>query len=149
MGCYGIGVDRIVAAAVEAGHDDDGITWPTSIAPYDVAIVALRLDRDEDVAADAETLYGELRAAGLEVLFDDRIESPGVKFKDADLIGLPLRLTVSERNHRQDAVELRRRDSGETELAPRGEVVERVQALRREALADLAATAARANEGRS
>ena len=149
MGCYGIGVDRIVAAAVEAGHDDDGIMWPTSIAPYDVAIVALRLDRDEDVAADAEALYGELRAAGLEVLFDDRIESPGVKFKDADLIGLPLRLTVSERNHRQDAVELRRRDSGETELAPRGEVIERVQALRREALAELSAAAARANEGRS
>ena len=149
MGCYGIGVDRIVAAAVEAGHDDDGITWPASIAPYDVAIVALRLDRDEEVAADAEVLYAELRDAGLEVLFDDRIESPGVKFNDADLIGLPLRLTVSQRNHAQGAVELRRRDTGETELAPRGEIVERVQALRADALAALDEAADRVNAGRS
>ncbi len=148
MGCYGIGVDRIVAAAVEAGHDDDGITWPASIAPFDVHIVALGLDRDEEVAADAEALYGELQAAGLEVLFDDRNESPGVKFNDADLIGLPLRLTVSARNHRQGVVEFRRRDSGETELVPRGEVVERVQALRAEALAALAEAADRVNEGR-
>ena len=148
MGCYGIGVDRIVAAAVEAGHDDDGITWPASIAPFDVHIVALGLDRDEEVAADAEALYGELQAAGIEVLFDDRNESPGVKFNDADLIGLPLRLTVSKRNHAQAAVELRRRDGGETELAPRAEVVERVHALRAEALDALAEAADRVNNGR-
>ena len=141
MGCYGIGVDRIVAAAVEASHDDDGIAWPASIAPYDVAVVALRLDRDEDVAADAEALYAELGAAGLDALYDDRIESPGVKFNDADLIGAPLRLTVSARNHAQGAVELRRRAGGETELVPRAEVVERVLALRAEALAALAAGA--------
>ena len=148
MGCYGIGVDRIVAAAVEAGHDDDGIHWPTSIAPYDVSIVALRLDRDEDVAADAAALYGELQAAGIEVLFDDRLESPGVKFKDADLIGLPLRLTVSERNHKQGVVELRGRDSGETELVPRGEVVERVRALREAALGSLRESAEASVAGR-
>ena len=142
MGCYGIGVDRIVAAAVEAAHDDDGIRWPASIAPYDVALVALRLDRDADVAADAEALDAELRAAGLEVLYDDRLESPGVKFKDADLIGLPLRLTVSARNQEQRVVELRLRDGGETELVPRDEVVERVRVLRGQALAELVATPA-------
>jgi prolyl-tRNA synthetase len=137
MGCYGLGVDRVVAAAVEAANDEDGILWPASIAPYDVSLVALRLDRDAEVAADAEALYEELQGAGLEVLFDDRLESPGVKFKDADLIGLPLRLTASERNHKQGAVELRVREGGETELVPRGEVVERVRALRSVAIGAL------------
>ena len=142
MGCYGLGVDRVVAAAVEAAYDDDGIRWPASIAPYDVALVALRLDRDADVAADAEALYAELRAAGLEVLYDDRLESPGVKFKDADLIGLPLRLTVSARNQEQRVVELRLRDGGETDLVARDEVVERVRALRGQALDELVAAPA-------
>ena len=142
MGCYGIGVDRIVSAAVEAAHDDDGIRWPASIAPYDVSLVALRLDRDPEVAAEAEALYEELRAAGLEVLYDDRLESPGVKFKDADLIGLPLRLTVSARNLEQAVVELRLRDAAESELVPRAEVVARARSLREQALAELAAAPA-------
>lgn len=114
MGCYGIGVDRIVAAAVEAHHDEAGIGWPASIAPFDVHLVGLGLNRDEELAADAGRLYGELRAAGLEVLFDDRDESAGVKFNDADLLGIPLRITVSPRNHRAGIVEVLRRLPGET-----------------------------------
>ena len=134
MGCYGIGVDRIVAAAVEASHDEDGIRWPAALAPYDAHLVALGGARDAGSRAEAEALYGELRAAGVETLFDDRDESPGVQFKDADLIGLPLRVTVSARNRREGAVELRRRAGGATELVPRGEAVARVLALRGEAL---------------
>ena len=134
MGCYGIGVDRIVAAAVEASHDEDGIRWPAALAPYDAHLVALGGARDAGSRAEAEALYGELRAAGVETLFDDRDESPGVQFKDADLIGLPLRVTVSARNRREGAVELRRRAGGATELVPRAEAVARVLALRAEAL---------------
>jgi prolyl-tRNA synthetase len=129
MGCYGIGIDRIVAAAVEANHDDDGIRWPAEIAPYDVHMVGLGLDRDADVAADADALYEELTAVGLSVLFDDRDESPGVKFNDADLIGLPLRVTVSARNHKSGVVEMQRR-GGDAEQSERSASVERVLALR-------------------
>ena len=134
MGCYGIGVDRMVAAAVEARNDEDGIRWPVAIAPYDVHLVGLRMDRDEEVVEEANALYEELRAAALEVLFDDRDESPGVKFKDADLIGLPWRLTVSARNQQSGVVELRARETGEVEQVPRDELVERVRALRAQAL---------------
>ena len=139
MGCYGIGIDRIVAAAVEASHDGDGIRWPAALAPYDAHLVALGGARDADTRAEAEALYGELRAAGVETLFDDRDESPGVQFNDADLIGLPLRVTVSARNRREGAVELRRRGGGEAELTPRGEAASRVRALRDEALREAAA----------
>ena len=137
MGCYGIGIDRIVASAVETNHDEQGIRWPASIAPYDVYLVGLGLQRDEAVAADAEALYEQLTAAGLEVLFDDRDESPGVKFNDADLIGLPLRATVSSRNHAAGVVEVQRRGADEAEQAPRDGVVERLLALRAESLAAL------------
>lgn len=132
MGCYGIGVERIVAAAVEQHHDDDGIIWPASIAPHDVHLVGLSLDRDETVAADADALYAELQDAGLDVVFDDRDERPGVKFNDADLIGVPVRLTVSPRNFKADVVELKRRDAEEAEQIPREEVVARVHAIRQE-----------------
>src|SRR5690606_33843780 len=115
MGCYGIGLDRLVAAAVEQHHDERGIAWPASIAPYDVHLVGLGLTRDAEVAADADRLYDELRASGLEVLFDDRDESPGVKFNDADLIGIPVRLTVSSRNHKAGVVEVQPRAAGDAE----------------------------------
>ncbi|MEE8337583.1 MAG: proline--tRNA ligase, partial [Dehalococcoidia bacterium] len=134
MGCYGLGIDRIAAAAVEAGHDDDGIIWPAAIAPYDVYLVGLGLDRDAELAADAESLYEQLTVAGLEVLFDDREESPGVKFKDADLIGVPLRVTVSARNHKAGVIELQRRGAEQAEQVARDSAVERVSALHREAL---------------
>ena len=139
MGCYGIGIDRIVAAAVEVNNDEHGIRWPASIAPYDVHLVGLGLERDADVAAEAEELYEELTVAGLETLFDDRDESPGVKFNDADLIGLPLRVTVSARNHRDGVVEVQRRGADAAEQLPRDEVVARLRAMRDEALRELAA----------
>ncbi|PKN79431.1 MAG: proline--tRNA ligase [Chloroflexi bacterium HGW-Chloroflexi-9] len=126
MGCYGIGVERILSAAVEANHDEAGICWPASIAPYDVHMVGIGLDRDEAAKADAEALYAELRAAGLDVIFDDRDERPGVKFNDADLIGMPLRLTVSSRNTAAGVVEFKVRATGEGENLPRAEVVQRV-----------------------
>ena len=137
MGCYGIGVERIVAAAVEEHHDAAGIIWPASIAPHDVHLVGLSLGRDEAVAADAGALYEELQNAGLDVIFDDRDESPGVKFNDADLIGVPIRLTASPRNLKAGVVELKRRDAEDAEQVPRDEVVARVQAIRQELLAAL------------
>ena len=130
MGCYGIGVERILSAAVEVNHDEAGIQWPASIAPFDVVMVGIGLDRDEAVREDADRLYEELEAAGLDVLFDDRDERPGVKFNDADLIGIPVRLTVSTRNHGAGVVEVKQRDASEAESVPRAEVVAKVQALR-------------------
>lgn len=112
MGCYGIGIDRIIAAAVEAHHDDDGIAWPAAIAPWDVHVVVLGADREPDLAAEADALVVELEAAGLAVLYDDRDERPGVKFADADLLGVPLRLTLSARNRGQGVVEATVRVAG-------------------------------------
>ncbi len=129
MGCYGIGVDRLVAAAVEAHHDDAGIVWPATIAPYDVHLVALGASRDSSVGEEADALFEELGRAGLDVLYDDRDESPGVKLADADLVGLPLRLTVSSRNRREGVVELRLRASGESERVPLGAVAARAAEL--------------------
>ncbi|MGE3960894.1 MAG: proline--tRNA ligase [Dehalococcoidia bacterium] len=137
MGCYGIGVERILSAAAEFNHDEAGINWPASIAPFDVVIVGIGLDRDEAVREDAERLYEELQAAGLEVLFDDRDERPGVKFNDADLIGIPVRLTVSSRNHGAGVVEVKPRDASEAESVARGEVAARVQAIRAELIGRL------------
>ncbi|MDA1010206.1 MAG: proline--tRNA ligase, partial [Chloroflexi bacterium] len=129
MGCYGIGVERILSAAVEANYDEQGIRWPASVAPYQVLIVGIGLDRDEAVREDADRLYEELQAAGLEVLFDDRDERPGVKFNDADLIGVPVRLTVSSRNHGAGVVEVKARDAEEAMSVARDEVLARVQAI--------------------
>jgi len=128
MGCYGIGVSRIVAAVVEEHHDDDGIAWPPALAPFDVHLVALpgKSDAAEAVVAAAERVYAELSAAGIAVLFDDRDASPGVKFADADLLGMPLRVTVSPRTLENASVELKRRSEKETTLVPVEEAVERV-----------------------
>ena len=112
MGCYGIGIGRTLAAIVEAHHDARGIMWPASVAPYDVHLVALNLD-NPDVKTTAERLYSELTTQHVAVLYDDRPESPGVKFNDADLIGLPLRLTIGPRGLREGVVELRTRSTGE------------------------------------
>jgi prolyl-tRNA synthetase len=137
MGCYGIGIDRIIASAVEAHHDEDGIVWPASLAPYDVHLVALGAARDAEVGVEADALFEELQVAGLAVLYDDRDDSPGVKFADAELIGLPLRLTVSTRNRREGAVELQRRAGGEAERIPRDAVVARAAELHAAELAAL------------
>jgi prolyl-tRNA synthetase len=117
MGCYGIGIGRTVAAAVEAGHDARGIVWPPPLAPYHVHLVALNLD-DPAVRGAGDGLYGALQEQGVEVLYDDRLESAGVKLNDADLLGLPLRVTLGPRGLRQGEAELRRRATGETETVP-------------------------------
>ncbi len=128
MGCYGIGTTRLLQCVVEANRDERGIAWPASVAPYDVHLVGIGLDRPE-VAEKASRLYDDLGGAGLEVLFDDRTESPGVKFNDADLIGLPVRVTVSPRSLEKDAVEVKPRRSGELELVPYAEAVAKIRAL--------------------
>jgi prolyl-tRNA synthetase len=122
MGCYGIGVERLLATVIEANHDEKGIIWPASVAPYQVHLVALNVD-NASVREAAEKLYADLQAAGVEVLYDDREESPGVKFNDADLLGMPLRVTVSQRTLEKQSVELKRRREKESTLAPLAEAV--------------------------
>jgi prolyl-tRNA synthetase len=107
MGCYGIGISRLVAAAVEQAHDDNGILWPMSIAPYQIHIV--QLGQSDAVVDAVANLERELEAKGVEVLVDDRDERPGSKFKDADLMGIPLRVTVGERGLKTSQVELKPR----------------------------------------
>ena len=128
MGCYGIGVSRVLAAAIEQNHDERGIVFPAPIAPYDAHLVALNVEQPQ-VRDAAEHLYARLRDAGLDVLYDDREESPGVKFNDADLIGLPVRLVVSPRNLRDGVVELRHRLDGATQTAAPDDVAELVRAM--------------------
>ena len=118
MGCYGIGLNRIMAAAIEASHDADGIIWPMSIAPFHVLVLALD-PRHAEVMATAGKLHDELEAAGIDVLLDDRDERVGFKFKDADLIGIPVRITVGPKALAEGVVELKCRDQKEVErLAP-------------------------------
>ena len=117
MGCYGIGIGRLLAAAVEQNHDAKGITWPVPIAPFHVYLCPLSMDNDT-VAAAAEELYRQLQEAKLEVLYDDRTESPGVKMNDADLLGMPVRLVVSPRTVESWSVEVKRRTEKETMNVP-------------------------------
>jgi prolyl-tRNA synthetase len=121
MGSYGIGVERLLQVIVEQHHDDAGITWPAAVAPLDVHLV--RLGKGDHVRAAADALYDELQSAGLDVLYDDRDETAGVKFNDADLIGLPVRLLVGDRLLAAGQVELKRRSGGEAIKIARGEVV--------------------------
>ncbi|MBO0789514.1 MAG: proline--tRNA ligase, partial [Ktedonobacteraceae bacterium] len=127
MGCYGIGLPRIMAAVVEQLSDSRGIVWPFSIAPYHVALLGLDLDRPE-IGAAAERLYTDLLAAGVEVLFDDRAESAGVKFNDADLLGLPLRIVMSRRSLKNGGVELKLRTEKESRVVSLDEAVHTIQA---------------------
>lgn len=117
MGCYGIGISRIVAAAIEQNHDDKGIIWPDAMAPYQVAIVPLNMHKSEAVAAAAETLYQSFTKAGIDVLLDDRNERPGIKFADMELIGIPHRLVIGDRSLEQGIVEYKHRtDEGAEEI---------------------------------
>jgi prolyl-tRNA synthetase len=118
MGCYGIGVSRIVGAAIEQNHDADGIVWPEPMAPFDVVLVELNPKNAAPVTAAAEQLYKDLEAAGLAVLYDDRDARPGVKFADADLLGIPHRLVVGERGLRDGRVEYRHRRTRADEALP-------------------------------
>ena len=133
MGCYGIGVGRIFAAASETGVSENGLKWPISITPYHCSLVALGFDKDDAIREDAELLYRELTEAGVEVLFDDRGLRPGVMFNDADLIGNPIRLTVSSRNQKEGVVEVSNRYSDEISHVTRdntvGHIKEEIKAL--------------------
>ena len=134
MGCYGIGLGRLLAAIVEQNHDDNGIIWPLSVAPYQVYLCPLHLDNPA-VASAAEKVYQELENAGIEVLFDDRDESPGVKFNDVDLLGIPLRLTLSPRTLQSQSIEAKWRTKKETRLLPLENLVAEVNKRLRERLA--------------
>ena len=128
MGCYGIGVGRLLASSIEQNHDEDGIVFPASIAPYDVWITALSVDKQE-VLDEAVALHDELQSKGLDVLLDDRDESAGVKFNDADLLGLPVRVVVSPRNIKEGVVEVKLRASGDAAKIARPSLVRHVQGL--------------------
>jgi len=131
MGCYGIGIGRTVASAIEQNHDENGIIFPLPIAPFHVVVTMVN-PNDDSVRDAAEKLYADLQAAGVETLLDDRDERPGSKFKDADLIGIPLRVTVGARGLKEGNLELQERQSGERTLLPVGEaatlLVEKVRA---------------------
>jgi len=130
MGCYGIGVTRTMAAAVEQNHDEYGITWPMSIAPYELTVLAL--GNDEELMSQAESYVQALEAEGIEVLFDDRKERPGIKFKDADLTGIPFQLVIGKRGLESGELELKNRKTGEKSALPMDSVVASIAALIRE-----------------
>jgi prolyl-tRNA synthetase len=124
MGCYGIGVSRVVGAAIEQHNDDRGIAWPTAIAPFQLALIPMQMKKSDRVRAAAEALYAELTAAGIEVLFDDRDARPGVMFADMELIGIPHRVVVGERGLASDELEYRARGESENRMVPRGGFVD-------------------------
>jgi len=128
MGCYGIGVGRLLGAAIEQHHDDKGIIWPVQIAPYHVYLCALYREGTK-VDETAERLYRELQSAGIEVLFDDRKESPGVKFNDADLFGIPVRVTISARTLEKDAAEVKLRSEKQSANIPLSDLIGSVKKM--------------------
>jgi prolyl-tRNA synthetase len=133
MGSYGIGSGRLMACIAESNHDKQGLIWPISVAPYSVHLVVLMSKEGREVDPSynpifiADNLYAELIESGIEVLYDDRQESPGVKFNDADLIGIPLRLTVSEKALKAGGIELKRRHESDKEIIELPSILERVQ----------------------
>ena len=124
MGCYGIGISRIVAAAIEQNHDDNGICWPESMAPFRVAIVPLNMNKSEAVAAAAIQLYEQLQALGIEVLLDDRNERPGIKFADMELIGIPHRIVIGDRSLTEGQVEYKQRTEADAHNIPLHNVID-------------------------
>lgn len=128
MGCYGIGISRTMAAAIEQNNDENGIIWPAAIAPFQAVVIPVST-KDAGQVQIAEQLYQELNQAGVETIIDDRAERPGVKFKDADLVGYPLRIVVGGKAVEEGVVEVRQRRSGATELIPVTEVKEQVKKL--------------------
>ena len=126
MGCYGIGIDRTMAAIVEIHNDKKGIVWPSSSAPYDIHLIKVE-SRKLKVESQAEKLYKSLQKEDIEVLYDDRNESPGIKFADADLIGIPLRIVISERTIAKNSVELKKRNEEKTELVKVNEIINKLK----------------------
>ncbi|OIN99931.1 MAG: proline--tRNA ligase [Elusimicrobia bacterium CG_4_10_14_0_2_um_filter_56_8] len=131
MGCYGIGVTRTVAAAIEQGHDDWGIIWPPAIAPFEFSLVSIESE-DKEVAEASSSVYEAIKAEGMEALWDDRDERPGVKFKDADLVGLPWRIVVSSKTLKDGECEFKRRASRDAVRWKLGEVPARLKELKAE-----------------
>ncbi len=123
MGCYGIGVTRVVAAAIEQNHDERGIVWPDAIAPFQVAILPMNMHKSFRVQELAEKLYSELRAQGIEVLMDDRKERPGVMFADMELIGIPHTIVIGDRNLDSDEIEYKYRRNGEKQMIKTGDIL--------------------------
>jgi len=128
MGCYGIGVNRIIAASVEQNNDTDGIIWPLSISPYEIVVVPINI-LDEKLRSASEKVYKRLKSAGFDVLFDDRDERAGIKFKDIDLIGIPLRIVVSDKNLKQGKLEAKLRSSKQTLSISEEGVIEGVKKI--------------------
>src|SRR6185369_15655234 len=128
MGCYGIGVTRTLQAVIEQCNDKDGIIWPLSVAPYQVCITPLAVAPENEAMKLAEKIYAELNARGAEVILDDRDDRPGVKFKDADLVGFPIRVSIGEKSLAKGEVEIKPR-GGQVIPAKTEEAVERVMAL--------------------
>ena len=131
MGCYGIGIGRTVAAGIEQNHDENGIVWPMPLAPYHVMITPVNIN-EITVKETAEYLYNAMMTEGIEVIFDDRDERAGVKFKDADLIGIPLRITVGHKNLQDGNVELKIRKTGENQLCQVSDIIEKVKEIIRQ-----------------
>ncbi|CAH0531634.1 proline--tRNA ligase [Vibrio natriegens] len=128
MGCYGIGVTRVVAAAIEQNHDKYGIIWPDALAPFQVAIVPMNMHKSEEVKEAAEKLYAELTAMGVEVLFDDRKERPGVMFSDMELLGVPHTIIIGDRSMKEGNFEYKNRRSGEKIAVAMADIVEHIKA---------------------
>jgi prolyl-tRNA synthetase len=126
MGCYGIGISRLLAAAIEQNHDANGIVWPFAIAPFSALLLPINY-KDERLQKAADELYAELRRRHVDVLLDDRDERPGVKFKDADLIGIPLRVTLGTKGLDKGCVEVRWRRDGVTKEIPVVEAADKIQ----------------------
>jgi prolyl-tRNA synthetase len=126
MGCYGMGVTRLVAAVIEQNHDDNGITWPTPLAPFQLHIIALNGHKSDAVKEASEALYAQAMAAGVETLLDDRAERPGVKFAEADLVGIPHRVVIGDRGLKNGAVEYRLRSDAEATEIPLQDVLSKI-----------------------
>ncbi|CAM4315184.1 proline--tRNA ligase [Vibrio agarivorans] len=128
MGCYGIGVSRVVASAIEQNHDKYGIIWPDALAPFQVAIVPMNMHKSEEVKEAAEKLYAELTAMGIEVLFDDRKERPGVMFSDMELVGIPHTIVIGDRSMKEGNFEYKNRRTGDKTAIAMADIVEHVKA---------------------
>jgi prolyl-tRNA synthetase len=134
MGCYGIGVERAMAACIEVHHDEKGIVWPASIAPFEVVVVVAQ-QNDEAVAAAGERAYQALLEAGVDVIIDDRQDRVGVKFSDAELVGIPFRITIGKRGLASGTAELTDRATGETVAVPLDDLTKHVKEAVAQAIA--------------
>ena len=126
MGCYGIGINRILASLIETSFDKGGIIWPSSLSPCEVVVIPVNRE-DVAIAARAEAIYEDLKAEGVDVIIDDRDKSPGVKFKDSDLIGFSYQVVIGKKNFEKGKVEVKNRASGETTLVDLDKVVQHVK----------------------